>query len=75
MPILDTDSKMANFLGRFKALFRKKEVSILMVGLDAAGKTVILYKFKLGLEEPASTSFGGGKCGSTFTKPNCLDLT
>ena len=32
-------------LGR---LFSKKEMRILMVGLDAAGKTTILYKLKLG---------------------------
>ncbi|XP_068196493.1 ADP-ribosylation factor 1 [Antennarius striatus] len=31
-----------------KNLFGKKEVRILMVGLDAAGKTTILYKLKLG---------------------------
>lgn len=29
-------------------LFSKKEMRILMVGLDAAGKTTILYKLKLG---------------------------
>ncbi|KAL7057988.1 hypothetical protein AAHC03_016350 [Spirometra sp. Aus1] len=29
-------------------IFNKKEMSILMVGLDAAGKTTILYKLKLG---------------------------
>ncbi|EER01855.1 ADP ribosylation factor 1, putative [Perkinsus marinus ATCC 50983] len=29
-------------------LFGKKELRILMVGLDAAGKTTILYKLKLG---------------------------
>ena len=29
-------------------LFKKKEMRILMVGLDAAGKTTILYKLKLG---------------------------
>lgn len=29
-------------------LFGKKQVRILMVGLDAAGKTTILYKLKLG---------------------------
>eukprot|EP00923_Selenidium_pygospionis_P001581 GHVN01002303.1.p1 GENE.GHVN01002303.1~~GHVN01002303.1.p1 ORF type:complete len:116 (-),score=4.17 GHVN01002303.1:275-622(-) len=29
-------------------LFVKKEMRILMVGLDAAGKTTILYKLKLG---------------------------
>ena len=29
-------------------LFAKKQMRILMVGLDAAGKTTILYKLKLG---------------------------
>lgn len=29
-------------------VFNKKEMRILMVGLDAAGKTTILYKLKLG---------------------------
>lgn len=29
-------------------LFNKKQVRILMIGLDAAGKTTILYKLKLG---------------------------
>jgi len=32
----------------FKKLFSKKDMRILMVGLDAAGKTTILYKLKLG---------------------------
>merc|ERR1719381_10013 len=32
----------------FSKLFGKKEMRILMVGLDAAGKTTILYKLKLG---------------------------
>jgi ADP-ribosylation factor 1/2 len=32
----------------FAKLFSKKECRILMVGLDAAGKTTILYKLKLG---------------------------
>ncbi|RNE98218.1 ADP-ribosylation factor 1 [Trypanosoma rangeli] len=32
----------------FKSLLGKQEVRILMVGLDAAGKTTILYKLKLG---------------------------
>ncbi|KAK8694827.1 hypothetical protein V6N13_072371 [Hibiscus sabdariffa] len=31
-----------------RMLFAKKEMRILMVGLDAAGKTTILYKLKLG---------------------------
>ena len=32
----------------FQQLFGKKQMRILMVGLDAAGKTTILYKLKLG---------------------------
>ena len=31
-----------------KRLFQNREVRILMVGLDASGKTTILYKLKLG---------------------------
>ncbi|PWA25450.1 hypothetical protein CCH79_00005407 [Gambusia affinis] len=42
------DPAMGNmFAGLFK-MFGKKEMRILMVGLDAAGKTTILYKLKLG---------------------------
>lgn len=36
------------FLKLFTGLFGKREMRILMVGLDAAGKTTILYKLKLG---------------------------
>ena len=36
------------FSKMFGKLFGKKDVRILMVGLDAAGKTTILYKLKLG---------------------------
>ncbi|GLJ29122.1 hypothetical protein SUGI_0574090 [Cryptomeria japonica] len=32
----------------FPCIFAKKEIQIVMVGLDAAGKTTILYNFKLG---------------------------
>ncbi|KAL3319459.1 Arf GTPase arf1 [Cichlidogyrus casuarinus] len=32
----------------FQSLFGRREVRILMVGLDAAGKTTILYQLKLG---------------------------
>ena len=37
-----------SFGALFKGLFGKNEMRILMVGLDAAGKTTILYKLKLG---------------------------
>ena len=36
------------FAKLFANLFGKREMRILMVGLDAAGKTTILYKLKLG---------------------------
>jgi len=40
---------MGNLFAKlFQGLFGKKEMRILMVGLDAAGKTTILYKLKLG---------------------------
>ncbi|KAF6025527.1 hypothetical protein EB796_016163 [Bugula neritina] len=39
---------MGNIIDSLKALFGKKDMRILMVGLDAAGKTTILYKLKLG---------------------------
>ncbi|KYO47290.1 ADP-ribosylation factor 3 [Alligator mississippiensis] len=43
------NSTMGNIFGNLlKSLIGKKEMRILMVGLDAAGKTTILYKLKLG---------------------------
>ncbi|KTF74595.1 hypothetical protein cypCar_00049826, partial [Cyprinus carpio] len=32
----------------FSRLYQKKQIRLLMVGLDAAGKTTVLYKLKLG---------------------------
>ena len=40
---------MGNFASVFKRFYSStKDIRILMVGLDAAGKTTILYKLKLG---------------------------
>nr|CAX78725.1 ADP-ribosylation factor 3 [Schistosoma japonicum] len=39
---------MGGLLTTIKSYFSKMEARILMVGLDAAGKTTILYKLKLG---------------------------
>lgn len=62
-----TTIKMGNmFANLFKGLFGKKEMRILMVGLDAAGKTTILYKLKLG--EIVTTIPTIGKCTVSFPK-------
>ena len=54
-------NKMGNMFQKlFSNLFGKKEMRILMVGLDAAGKTTILYKLKLG--EIVTTIPTIGKC-------------
>lgn len=39
---------MGKVFSNLFAMFGHKEMRILMVGLDAAGKTTILYKLKLG---------------------------
>ncbi|KAL8157879.1 hypothetical protein AgCh_002553 [Apium graveolens] len=50
--LVDAESKEIkmglSFTKLFSSLFAKREMRILMVGLDAAGKTTILYKLKLG---------------------------
>merc|ERR1712187_113754 len=43
-----TNTMGLTFSSLFKQLLGKQEMRILMVGLDAAGKTTILYKLKLG---------------------------
>ncbi|OQE41407.1 hypothetical protein PENCOP_c005G06886 [Penicillium coprophilum] len=45
---LATDIMGITFSRLFDRLWGRKEMRILMVGLDAAGKTTILYKLKLG---------------------------
>ena len=57
---IDKSAAMGAFQSLFKSLFGKKEMRILMVGLDAAGKTTILYKLKLG--EIVTTIPTIGKC-------------
>ena len=54
------------FATLFKGLFGKKEMRILMVGLDAAGKTTILYKLKLGEIVTTIPTIGENKIYITF---------
>ena len=49
-------------------MFSKQDMRILMVGLDAAGKTTILYKLKLGM------SLNAHHRGIAFG-PECLVAT
>jgi ADP-ribosylation factor 1/2 len=59
------------FTKLFSRLFAKKEMRILMVGLDAAGKTTILYKLKLG--EIVTTIPTIGECFQLITVlPNLI---
>ena len=48
----------------WQRLIGKQEMRILMVGLDAAGKTTILYKLKLG--EVVTTSLRSEIAGMEF---------
>uniref|UniRef100_A0A8C8AKU5 ADP-ribosylation factor 4 n=1 Tax=Otus sunia TaxID=257818 RepID=A0A8C8AKU5_9STRI len=52
----------------FSRIFGKKQMRILMVGLDAAGKTTILYKLKLG--EIVTTIPTIGECPGTGPGPH-----
>lgn len=63
------------FANLFKGLFGKKEMRILMVGLDAAGKTTILYKLKLGeivTTIPTIGEFDGCVCGVRVGVSRCV---
>jgi small GTP-binding protein len=46
--IVKSDTNMGGFFGIFKKWFKNRETRCLMLGLDAAGKTTVLYKLKLG---------------------------
>jgi ADP-ribosylation factor 1/2 len=54
-----------------QGLWGKKEMRILMVGLDAAGKTTILYKVKLG--EIVTTIPTIGKLGIKYPPLQFVD--
>ena len=49
---------MGNPFSYIRSLFGKKEVKILMLGLDAAGKTTIIFQLKLGLSVQTMPTLG-----------------
>lgn len=49
------------FANLFSNLFNKKEQRILMLGLDGAGKTTILFQLKLGEIIPTIPTIGNYK--------------
>lgn len=62
----------------FDRLWGRKEMRILMVGLDAAGKTTILYKLKLGEIVTTIPTIGQSTSFSLFsaqTKQNLASIS
>ena len=57
-----------------QGLFGKKEMRILMVGLDAAGKTTILYKLKLGEIVTTIPTIGEKSCIGDYIKYMNMDF-
>jgi GTPase SAR1 family protein len=53
---------MGGSLRVFRKWFKNRETRCLMLGLDAAGKTTIVYKLKLG--EPVTTAVIGFNIGT-----------
>lgn len=67
IPVDTTATMGLTFSKLFDRLWGKKEMRILMVGLDAAGKTTILYKLKLG--EIVTTIPTIGTCSPHHSEP------
>ena len=65
----DSFSKMDRMLGLLKNV-EKKEIKILMIGLDAAGKTTAIYKLSRG--EFETTISGRGPCVETIKQKNVI---
>src|SRR5579885_1031621 len=63
---------MGNVFAKLFSRFSKKDMRILMVGLDAAGKTTILYKLKLG--EIVTTIPTIGPCAVRGANTRCARL-
>lgn len=67
---------MGNIFGNLlKSLIGKKEMRILMVGLDAAGKTTILYKLKLGEIVTTIPTIGKGSSAGLREGWGCSEIS
>ena len=64
---------MGNLLARVLASFSDVKAKVLMLGLDAAGKTTILYKLKLN-EEDMQILLHGRVLSSNILSSNHLRL-
>ena len=62
---------MGAFASLMKGMFGSKEMRILMVGLDAAGKTTVLYKLKLGEVVTTIPTIGESSAASSQVS-NCM---
>ena len=58
----------------FDRLWGRKEMRILMVGLDAAGKTTILYKLKLGEIVTTIPTIGQFRSDSTLRLTHRIEI-
>lgn len=57
--LINLKQKMGNiFANLFASLWAKQNVRILMLGLDASGKTTVLFKLKLGEVSPTIPTIG-----------------
>ncbi|KAH7301579.1 hypothetical protein KP509_23G033100, partial [Ceratopteris richardii] len=62
------------FTKPFQCVFTKKEMHILMVGLDAGSKTTILYKLKLGEITTTIPTIDSPSLEALFSEHLGLDL-
>lgn len=61
---------MSSFKKAFDKMFGNKEMRVVMLGLDAAGKTTILYKLHIGEVLSTVPTLGESACPA-LNRSNC----